>query len=139
MIFRRPWPILILSLAVLVFSTTQAARALNGAAMWDFLMDVQLTVSPLYLVLTGLLWAVLGLRVAWWLWHGRILARAGLQVLAISYTLYYWIEQFLLMTSPLRRTNWPFMAVVSVLAIAAAFLVPALPAAAKFLGERDER
>lgn len=139
MIFRRPWPVVILTLTVLVFSAGQAARAVNGVVLWDFLLEVQQTVSPLYLALTGMLWAVFGLRVVWWLWLGRAQAWIGLIVLAISYTVYYWIEQFLLMTSPLRRTNWPFMAVVSVLAIAAALILPKLPAAAKFLGERDER
>jgi hypothetical protein len=113
MIFKRPWLVLLILLFVIGFAVINLLRALNGVRLWGFLSELPLAVSPLYLVLTGGLWSVLLLRLAWWVWQGDPRTPAMVKTVSVVYVLYYWAERIFLMTSPLRFTSWPFLVVVS--------------------------
>ena len=139
MIFKRPWPVILLLAGVLVFTAGMLLRAWNGIRFWDFLSGLPLSVSPLYLVLTGGLWALFGLRVMWWLWQGASWAPAALRHLTVSYVLYYWIDQLLVMTSPLRQTRWPFSSGLSILAILIVIFGLNQPSVKNFFGGAYEQ
>lgn len=139
MIFKRPWPVIVLLAAVLVFTAGMLLRAWNGVRYWEFLSGLPLAVSPLYLVLTGGLWALFGLRVMWWLWRGKAMAPTALRYLTVSYVLYYWADQFIVMTSQLRQSRWPFSAVLSVLAVVLVMFVLNQPSVSNFFGGAYEQ
>lgn len=139
MIFKRPWPVIVLLAGVLVFTAGMLLRVWNGIRYWKFLNGLTMSVSPLYLVLTGGLWALFGLRVMWWLWQGASLAPPALRHLTVSYVLYYWIDQLLVMTSPLRQTRWPFSALLSLLAVIIVIFVLYLPGVRNFFGGAYEQ
>jgi hypothetical protein len=139
MIFKRPWMVFVLLVGVIVFTAGMLLRAWSAIRYWAFLSGLPLEVSPLYLALTGGLWALFGLRVIWWLWQGNRGAPAALRTLATGYVLYYWVEQLLVMTSPLRQARWPFSAVMSAAAVIVVMLILMHPSVKNFYGGSYEQ
>lgn len=139
MIFKRPWLVIVLLLGVLVFTIGMLLRAWNGVRYWAFLSGLPLAVSPLYLALTGALWGLLGLRVMGWLWQGDRRAPAAVSTLTAGYVLYYWADQLIVMTSPLRQSRWPFSAGMSVLAVVIVIFVLNQPSVRNFFGGAYEQ
>jgi len=139
MIFNRPWPVLLLFVSGLLFSAVSWLRFGVAASLLDFLNGLPLSISPLYQVLTGFLWGAAGLWVSVWLWKGHRRAPIVLRILSVTYALYYWIDQLLIMTSEIRRTNWWFLALVTGILIVLVFLSLLLPAVKEFFGEQHEQ
>ncbi len=139
MIFKRPWPVILLLAGVLVFTAGMLLRASNGIRYWEFLNGLPLSVSPLYLVLTGGLWALFGLLAAVWLWQGNRRAPAAVTTLTAGYVLYYWAEQLFVMISPLRQARWPFSAGVSILMVVIVIAVFNQPGVKNFFGGMYEQ
>jgi uncharacterized membrane protein (DUF2068 family) len=86
-------------------------RCFQAVRQWTFL-EALLPISPLYLALSGLFWAVVGLALAWGLWQGRRWAQRFTLLATLFYTLYYWVDRLLL--PPGAGSNWPFMAGLNV-------------------------
>jgi len=139
MIFRRPWLVLLLVVCMLVFTTGMALRAWDALREWDFLARLHLTVSPLYLTLTGGVWGAAGLLTAVWLWRGDRRAPIALRTLTAGYVLYYWIDQILVMASPLRQSRWPFSAGVSAAAVVFVALTLMHPGVKDYFGGKYEQ
>lgn len=135
MIFNRPWLIWILIVLLVLFSVFQWVRFGEALANWDFLISLQLAASPLYLALTGLGWGVFGVVVLWRLWIGKKNARRLAGILTVTFVLYYWFEQLVLMDSPLRKTNWGFIAVVTAVLTGLVFLILQAGPVRDFCGE----
>jgi hypothetical protein len=68
-----------------------------------------------YLLFAGMIWGLVGIPVI----IGLIL-RAGwmkklLPIVGLIYPLFYWLERLLLWQSPVARSNWPFMLLLTVI------------------------
>ena len=139
MIFKRPWLVFFLMIATLVFTASGITRVWNGIRYYGFLGDLPISVSPLYLVITGGVWGILGAAAAGSLWWGY---RRGSRLLIsgmVGYSVFFWFEQIFLMTNPLRKTNWPFLAVFNLSAILIVILSFRHPRVRKFFGGRHEQ
>lgn len=112
----RPCRVTLLALGVLIMACFSLTRALLTLDDWDFL-NQRAGISPLYLLLTGLIWTIawgstwLGL---WW----KLPWGAGvMRGLAAVYTLYAWLERLFLYDrpaqalayQPLLPHNWLFL------------------------------
>jgi hypothetical protein len=139
MIFKRPWYLVPIVLVMFVITAGAFLRAWNGIMLWETLNELSLAVSPLYLVLTGALWGILGLRTIWWLCQGRQTAPAALRIVTIAYILYFWVDRWLLMISPLRQASWPFLMVVTLLLGSLIFTGLEIPEVKNFFGGEDEQ
>jgi hypothetical protein len=114
MIFNRHWLVILLAVLLVVFTVFQFVRFGEAVALWSFLSSLPLGVPPIYIALTGLGWGVFGGVALWQLWAVKPGARWTIRILSVTYALYYWMEQFLLMENPLRKTSWQFSAGVTV-------------------------
>ena len=139
MIFNRPWLVFLLFIAGLLFSAVSWLRFGVAISLFDFLNGLPLSISPLYQILTGLFWGAAGLWVCGWLWKGHRKAPAALRILTVTYALYYWIDQLLIMTSEIRQTNWWFMGLVTAILVLLVFLSLLPPAVKEFFGEQHEQ
>ena len=139
MIFNRPWPVFFLSVAGLLFSAVSWLRFGVAVSLFDFLSGLPLSIAPLYQILTGLFWGVAGLWVSGWLWRGHRKAPAALRILTVTYALYYWIDQLLIMTSEIRQSNWWFVLLVTGILVLLVFLSLLPPAVKEFFGEPHEQ
>ena len=114
---NRPRSVTWLALAVLLFSAVNLLRAVRVFLGLEMLAQLNLSVSPAYLGVSGLVWgAALGATAAG-LWRlrpwGRWLALGAVSL----YHLYAWVNRLMFDTSIYARQVWPWEALVSVLAV----------------------
>jgi hypothetical protein len=109
----RPFSVTLLTLGVLIVAVMNLTRLARGAALWDFLAEI-LPLSPMYFVLTGLVWSLTGVALMWGLWRGASWTPRLTLLAALAYSVYYWIDRLFLASSA-RMINWPFAAGVNLL------------------------
>lgn len=139
MIFKRPWVLFILVISVLAFSLISFVRFGMALSLWEFLSSLPAAVHPAYLAAVGLVWGGFGIVTAFWLWQGRSKGKAAVRILAVTYALYYWIDQVFIGASGIRSANWFFSGIVAALLVVLVFVSLALPAVVNFFGEDDEQ
>lgn len=98
----------LLGLGFLYLSILGWSRLRQGIVAWDLLREVGITPGPLYLVLGGLAWGVLGLAGAVFVllrrpWSGRAAFAA-----ALAFALSYWLDFLILTSAAEMMVNWPF-------------------------------
>ena len=135
---KRPFSVTLLALSVLSFAVIYLVRFGAALAEWSFLASLSLSVPPLYLAVTGLIWGSVGLVLYPGLWFGKPWAKKAVFVAAPVYGLYYWLEQLFIMDSPLRNANWPFQIFFSIGLLVIAFWVMRRPAIRNYFGESHE-
>lgn len=86
-----------------------------------------------YIAIGGVVWGMAGLTAAILLWIGRPFAAPFSRAAALFCFAGYWLDFFILSKNELSRSNLPFMLIFTVLALAFAWLVPALPKEKRFL------
>ncbi|KAA3644578.1 MAG: hypothetical protein DWQ07_14255 [Chloroflexi bacterium] len=115
---KRPLSVTWLALGVLSLSVLQFIRFGMSLANWEFLAQQALSVSPLYLALTGLLWALPSLVVAWSLWFRKRWADRAAIWGAVAFSIYYWLDRLLLGRSEAAESNMPFAIGMNIILLA---------------------
>jgi hypothetical protein len=123
----RPASVTILALGVLIITIINLTRLVLSILNWDFLVSWP-GVSPLYMILTGLIWTVIGSLLLWGLWKARKWAPRLMQAVALTYALYYWLDHVFLRDHPvssaegaqrvLLPVNWQFAAGATIICLA---------------------
>jgi hypothetical protein len=123
----RPASVTILALGVLIITIVNLTRLILSILYWDFLGSWP-GVSPMYMMLTGLIWTLTGSLLIWGLWRAKKWAPRLMQAAALTYALYYWLDHIFLMDRPtssavgaqrvLLPINWQFAVVATVICLA---------------------
>jgi hypothetical protein len=135
---RRPTGVTLFALLVLTFAVLHLLRLMQTVQNWDLLAAL-LPISPVYLFLTGLLWAGLGFPLAWGVWRGWRVAYYLSPVILLGYTLYFWADRLLLSGFRERQENWPFAAALNIIILVWSLWVLTRPKARAYFGEKHER
>ena len=134
----RPFSVTLLALGVLTLGGLNLVRFIQSILHWGFLSRL-LPFSPLYVALSGLIWAIAGFALAWGLWRGRIWAPQASRWATLVYLLYTWLNRLLYANPASRNTDLPFIAVLNLLLVAFIFWVLSRRKAKDFFGDRYER
>lgn len=135
---KRPTLVTLLALMVLSITVIHLTRFIYSLSAWEFLSSLP-GVSPLYLVLTGLVGVLIGLPLFLGLLRGHPLSPIATRILAVAYTIYEWLERSGLVGAGRLRLNWPFAAVVTLVFLFFVFWVLSRPNAKSFFGEVHEQ
>jgi hypothetical protein len=109
---HRPFRVTILVIMVLTIAVIHLIRLVQAIHQWGFLSTWP-GVSPLYIALTGFIWAVVGLPLAWGLWCGKPRALRASQIIIPAFLLYAWIDRIFIanpMVTMQRDSSWYFAA-----------------------------
>lgn len=116
-----------LTIGVLIITVISLVRFVLSLRDWSFLA-AQAGVSPFYLAVTGLIWAIAGSCLVWGLWGAKVWAPRLMEAEALTYALYYWLDLLFLKDHPVNvsssalqavlPTNWQFSAGVTALCLA---------------------
>lgn len=136
---KRPLSVTILAAGVLSVAVVFGTQAYQTLRQWRFLQSLPLSVSPVYLLGAGIVWAAAGLYIAVSLWRGLGIAPKATQIAAWAFAGYYWLDRLALASSPLTQTNQPFALGATITAIILIYWTLTRPKARAFFGEMHER
>jgi hypothetical protein len=134
----RPFGVTLFALLVLTFAVLNLLRMVQSIQSWDLLANL-MPVSPAYLLLSGLLWVVVGFPIAWGLWRGWRLAYYLSPVVLLGYSLYVWADRLLLSGYPERQGNWPLIAILNLAILVWSLWVLTRPKTMAYFGEKHEQ
>ena len=134
---KRPTSVTLLTLGVLTIAIVNIIRFVLTLAQWEFLNEV-LPISPLYLALSGFIWSLVWLPLAWGLWRGYKWAPRFTLLTTLAYTLYYWLNR-LLLTTNYGGQNWPFISVFNIMLLTITYLILSRRNVKAFFGVLHER
>jgi hypothetical protein len=138
---RRPWGVTILTLFVLTITCLSLLRLVLSLVQWGFLASLP-GVSPLYLALSGLVWACLGMILLWGLWRRKPWMPRGFRWSALLYALYYWLDR-VFAAGWLKTDTFPenalFTACLTILLLIIIFWILSRRKNKAYFGEPHER
>lgn len=132
----RPFSVTLLVLGVLIIAIVNGIRFILAISQWEFLNDI-LPISPIYLVLSGLVWSLILLPLVWGLWRGYSWAPRLTMISSLAYTLYYWLDR-LFLTTNYGGQNWPFVIVFNIILLISIYWILSRRKARAFFGELHE-
>jgi len=117
----------LLAVGVIIISALSLARFVLALRYWAYL-DNLTTVSPWYMALSGLVWALAGVPLVWGLLRRKTWAPHLMRAMALTYATYFWLDQIFLQDHPLTRAeggarlllpgNWTFEAGLTIVLLA---------------------
>lgn len=139
---RRPRSVTFLAFGVLTIASLNLLRWALVLREWKFLSGWP-GISPAYLLLTGLVWSVIGLPVGAGLWRGKPWAVRRLSVLVGVYSLYFWLERLFLYDRPASAPgfqpflpeNWGFLVGSNLFSLVLVWWILSRPKTKVFFGE----
>ena len=134
---ERPLSVTLFTWLVLIISVSNIVRTIRAALQWEFLSDL-LTIHPIYLLLSGLFWGVLGLILTWGLWRGLIWTPFVTRWAVFAYFVYYWADRIFLSNPVSRSTNIVFMVGLTVIIMFWTLWVFSRENVKQFYGETHE-
>ena len=112
----RPFRVTLLAVGVLTIASLNLLRLVEAVRQWRFLTSLT-GVSPMYLALTGLIWASIGLPLFWGLWRGHARAAKSAPSYVLVFGLYYWLDKIWIANRAISLTNWPVTAALTVIGL----------------------
>ena len=129
----RPFGVTLLVFGVLIIAGINLYRCVQALLQWRFLSEL-LPTLPLYQVLSGIVWGLAGIPMAWGLWRGARWATRILPYASLAYTIYAWIDRLLLRRG-LEVYDLPFSIGTTVVLLASIFLILSRPRVKSFFRE----
>jgi len=133
----RPISVTLLVALVLTIGVLNVLRAVQTVKQWEFLGEL-LPLSPIYFVISGLVWGLLGLVLAWGLFFGGGWAPRLLRVTSLFYMIYIWLDRLVLRDPSSRNPGSMFFAVLSILIMVIIFWILSRQNVRAYFGETHE-
>ena len=121
---------------VLLMAISNLTRFIQAVIQWDFLIQY-LSVSPLYLIITGLLWGSVFLLSFLGLWIGLQWVRIAIKYIVVAYILYFWIDRVFIGNSIYSGTNQYFVGMVTVFLLIWTYWVFSHGYVERFVGDNN--
>ena len=129
---KRPLSVTLLAWVVLIITAFSWLRLIEVIRRWNFLQSITPSPPILYLAITGLIWGLLGASLIWGLFLGRAWAPRLMQVSALVYAAYYWLDRLLVADPSAMASRWPFALSLTIVLLAFTFWVLSRPKAQLF-------
>ncbi|HMR98224.1 MAG TPA: hypothetical protein PKK96_11595 [Anaerolineales bacterium] len=107
---NRPFGVTLLLWLVLIPSAWGASRVAAALRWWDALVEFDSRLSPAYLALTGIIWAVAGIALCWSIIRRNKSARMRVVSAAVVWQAQLWVERVFFQS---ERANLPFALISS--------------------------
>ena len=135
---KRPKTVTWLAYGVLTLATLHLIRLVEIVQTWDYLQTLPISVSVPYLVLTALIWSVIGIAIFFGLWKGKNWASENLKVFSILFAIYFWVDHVFLGVDPSRNVSNPFKLFLTIAVLAVTVWVLSRPQSRLYFGELNE-
>ncbi len=102
---RRPTSVTLLALFSLALALWNGLRLVQAISFWNIIIEYEGKPGPLYLAISGGLWFIAGLSIAWGLWQRKTWAWFAAVFGFGGYGSWYWFDRLFLQEP---HSNWPF-------------------------------
>lgn len=126
-----PVSVTILAVFVLFITSWYGIRVYSAIANWQVLSEFG--ANPIYILGTGLFWAITGLWLFVVLCLGKPHAAASGSTVSTTFFLWYWFDRLMMQPSP--APNLVFSAVLSTLGLAVFIITLNIPASRSFFNK----
>jgi len=109
---RRPTGVTFLVLFVLELALWNGLRLLQAIVFWSLLKEYHAELGPLYSAISGGVWLLAGLSIAWGLLQGKSWSWFVAFGIAAGYGSWYWVDRLVVQTP---RANWLFSLALTIL------------------------
>lgn len=116
---KRPFGVTLLLWMVLILSAWGAVRFFAALRWWDVLIELDATLSPVYLSITGAGWVVAGGVILSGMLLGKAWVRPAIITSILLWLIEYWVER-IVYQSPRANMTFALMSSVIILAMAIA-------------------
>jgi hypothetical protein len=120
---KRPIFFWLLLLGFAYLSLSGWLRVIGSLNAWYWLSFANITPGPLYLVITGVLWGIIGLAALVWIWLRRPGYRQVGLYAALLFALTYWIDRLLFRHPEVSVPNDLFSVLLTLLCLLYVVLV----------------
>jgi hypothetical protein len=104
----RPRIITVASVVFLFIGVFYLVKFIQVIIQWQTLASLPLTISPVYLLLDGLIRGFSAVFLSWSLWIGKSWARTAGMYISISLIAATWLDLILIAEPNTITTRWPF-------------------------------
>jgi hypothetical protein len=108
---HRPIEVKILTVAIACLGLWNSVRIVQVIFFWDYFSRYYIRSGPLYLGISGGIWAVIGFILAWASWQGKPWAWGAMLGTTAGYGLWMMADRFLLQEA---HQNEPFVAMIEI-------------------------
>ena len=115
---KRSAILIILSIVTLSISLLGWLRLFVAIGDWNYLGEVAPAVLPVYLAISGMIWAVIGMVSAVGIWFRKRWSLILLACAVASFTIWYWMDKLLLSANPEAVSNLAFSLVLTICILA---------------------
>ena len=133
---NAPFFVTILGVMALTLTALNAIRFGTALAQWQLIQDFMPKPGPLYIALTGFIWAF-----GWFLVYLSVefrlkFWRVVIMPVPFFYIFYFWLDRFILQNSVIR-TNTKFSAIVTFVFLAFVIILFAFPKSRAYFTDED--
>jgi hypothetical protein len=108
---KRPFGVTLFLWMVLSLSAWGLTRLSAALRWWDVLYEFEARLSPLYMSITGAVWAVGGAVLLWSIWAGKHWSYPAIPIAIYLWLAEYWVERIFFQAA---RANLTFMVSASI-------------------------
>ena len=136
----RPWSVTLLALGVLILASLNTARFVLAISQWSFIRSLN-GASPIYLMLSGMVWAMAGWIICWGLWRGSRWTPRFTKIFTVAFLVFFWFERLVLFGQ--NGISWPenglFLFILSIVLLLFVFWSTNSAKSKQFFGVINER
>lgn len=135
---HRPFSVTLLGLGVLTIAMLHLLRMILTQMQYEFLARL-LPITPLYLILSGAAWSVVGILLFVGLFFGREWAPLFTRLAALAFSASLWVERLLLANPQVQSANLGFAIGANLVLVVLVFWVTLRGKARLFFGAGNGR
>ena len=117
---RRSVSVTLLSIFNLVVSSWNGLRLVQGIIFWSVMQSYKARLGPIYIIISGGIWLVIGLVISWGLWERKSWAWFATIASTLIYGIWYWFDRLILQKP---HDNWSFALTITLVFIVFSFSV----------------
>jgi len=111
----RPFPLKLMALGLLVFSILNWMRVGTSISSSHLVVQYASAPLPLYWIITGILWGIIGVVALVSLWLRRTWSLWLIGIGTACFTIWFWLDRAFLQVNPDRWRNWLMNLIINVL------------------------
>lgn len=135
----RPAGIKILMIIISGISLLQIYKLIQALSNWETLSNLDLSISPLFLVGESLIWAFIGGLLIKGIWQADEWALRGSLITGMIFAIFQWIKLAWIYDAHVLQTRWPVNLAITILGLGILSMILYLKSSRAYFGQNESK